>query len=367
MGNSEVGHLNLGAGRDRRAGPRARRRRRRRRLAGRQPGAPRRPSTRRAPGAACCTWPASSPTAGCTRTSTTCARSWRAALGGGVPRVAVHAFTDGRDVSPHQAAGLLAALERSGPAPAPRSRPSSAATTPWIAITAVERTELARAALVDGVGGARRARPAAVEASYARGLTDEFVEPIVLGDAGLRVAQGDPLVFFDFRPDRARQICRALLPTLGLLVTMTRYDDTLGAARRVRRRAARAARSRTRSRPPGCASCTSPRPRSTRTSRTSSTAAASSGTPGEDWELVASRRDVATYDHAPEMAAAGVADALRRALRRRLRVRRRQLREPRHGRPHRRAPGGDRRRRGLGRRARRDRRGRGARPAASRS
>ena len=51
----------------------------------------------------------------------------------------------------------------------------------------------------------------------------------MLGDAGLRIAQGDPLVFFNFRPDRARQICHALLPTLGLLVTMTRYDDTLGA------------------------------------------------------------------------------------------------------------------------------------------
>ena len=59
-----------------------------------------------------------------------------AALAAGVPRVAVHAFTDGRDVSPHQAADLLGRLERSGPARAPRSRPSSAATTPWIAITA---------------------------------------------------------------------------------------------------------------------------------------------------------------------------------------------------------------------------------------
>jgi 2,3-bisphosphoglycerate-independent phosphoglycerate mutase len=92
-----------------------------------------------------------------------------------------------------------------------------------------ERTELARAALVDGVGERAVSAAAAVEASYARGLTDEFVTPIVLGDPGLRIAQGDPLVFFNFRPDRARQICHALLPTLGLLVTVTRYDDTLGA------------------------------------------------------------------------------------------------------------------------------------------
>ena len=51
----------------------------------------------------------------------------------------------------------------------------------------------------------------------------------MLGDPGLRIAQGDPLVFFNFRPDRARQICHALAPALGLLVTMTRYDDTLDA------------------------------------------------------------------------------------------------------------------------------------------
>ena len=55
------------------------------------------------------------------------------------------------------------------------------------------------------------------------------MKPVVLGDADLRIAPGDPLVFFNFRPDRARQICHALLPTLGLLVTMTRYDDTLDA------------------------------------------------------------------------------------------------------------------------------------------
>ena len=135
---------------------------------------------------------------------------------------------------------------RSGPARARRSRPSSAATTPWIATTALERTELARAAMVDGVGERADSASAAVEASYAAGLTDEFVEPIVLGDAGLRIAQGDPLVFFNFRPDRARQICHALAPPLGLLVTMTRYDDTLAArvafddaplARHARRRA----------------------------------------------------------------------------------------------------------------------------------
>ena len=58
----------------------------------------------------------------------------------------------------------------------------------------------------------RRARTTAVEASYAAGVTDEFVEPV--GDRratrGDTIGRGDELIFFNFRPDRARQVCRAL-------------------------------------------------------------------------------------------------------------------------------------------------------------
>src|ERR1700709_1206869 len=152
-----------------------------------------------------------------------------AALAADVPRVAVHAFTDGRDVSPHQAAALLAQLEQEG-----AGTGASIATVVgrYYAMDRdhrAERTELARAALVDGVGERAESASAAVEASYAAGFTDEFVKPVVLGDAGLRVAQGDPVIFFNFRPDRARQTCRGVAPALGLLVTMTGYDDTLPA------------------------------------------------------------------------------------------------------------------------------------------
>ena len=155
----------------------------------------------------------------------------------------------------------------------------------------------------------------------------------MLGDAGLRIAQGDPLVFFNFRPDRARQICHALLPTLGLLVTMTRYDDTLGALvafddvplTGTLADALEAAGLR--------------QLHVAETEKYAHVTYFFDGGrehrhAGEDWELVASRRDVPTYDHAPEMAAAGVASVLRRALRRRLRVRGRQPRQPGHGRAH---------------------------------
>jgi 2,3-bisphosphoglycerate-independent phosphoglycerate mutase len=234
----------------------------------------------------------------------------RAIVGGaraaGVPCVAVHAFTDGRDVSPHQAAGLLDRLEREW------------AGTGAVIATVIgryyamdrdhraERTELARAALVDGVGERASSGSQAVEASYARGLTDEFVTPIVLGDSGLRIARGDPLVFFNFRPDRARQICHALLPSLGLLVTMTRYDDTLGA----RVAFDDAPLSGTLADVLEAAGL-----RQLHVAETEKYAHVTyffdGGSEhrhvGEDWELVASRRDVPTYDHAPEMAAAGVA------------------------------------------------------------
>jgi 2,3-bisphosphoglycerate-independent phosphoglycerate mutase len=235
----------------------------------------------------------------------------RAALGAGVPRVAVHAFTDGRDVSPHQAASLLAQLEREWVG----TRASIATVVGrYYAMDRdqrSERTELARAALVDGVGEPATSASAAVEASYAAGFTDEFVKPVVLGDAGLRVAQGDPLIFFNFRPDRARQICRALVPTLGLLVTMTSYDDTLDA---------RVAFDDTPLHGTLADALEAAGVRQLHVAETEKYAHVTyffgggreAIHAGEDWELVASRRDVATYDQAPGMSAAGIAELFAR-------------------------------------------------------
>jgi 2,3-bisphosphoglycerate-independent phosphoglycerate mutase len=229
------------------------------------------------------------------------------ALAAGVPRVAVHAFTDGRDVSPHQAAGLLALLEREW------------AGTGAVIATVIgrfyamdrdhraERTELARAALVDGAGERAEGAGAAVDASYADGLTDEFVAPIVLGDAALRIAPGDPLVFFNFRPDRARQICHALAPTVGLLVTMTRYDATLEALVMFEDEPLQGTLAD---------ALESAGLRQLHVAETEKYAHVTyffdggreENHVGEDWELVPSRRDVPTYDLAPGMAAAGVAE-----------------------------------------------------------
>ena len=229
-----------------------------------------------------------------------------AALAAGVPRVAVHAFTDGRDVSPHQAAGLLAQLEREWAGTGASFATVVGRFYGMDRDHRLERTELARAAMVDGVGERAQSASAAVEASYAAGFTDEFVKPVVLGDADLRIVQGDPLVFFNFRPDRARQICRALLPSLGLLVSLTRYDDTLNAhvafddepLHGTLADALEAAGLR--------------QLHVAETEKYAHVTYFFGGGreqvhAGEDWELIPSRRDVATYDQAPEMSAQAVA------------------------------------------------------------
>jgi 2,3-bisphosphoglycerate-independent phosphoglycerate mutase len=127
------------------------------------------------------------------------------------------------------------------------------------------------------------------------------------------VTQGDPLVFFNFRPDRARQICHALLPSLGLLVTMTRYDDTLGALVAFD------------DEPLHGTLADALEASGLRQLHVAETEKYAHVTyffdggrehrhEGEDWELVRSRRDVPTYDHAPEMSAAGVAQRLAERL-----------------------------------------------------
>jgi 2,3-bisphosphoglycerate-independent phosphoglycerate mutase len=132
-------------------------------------------------------------------------------------RTYLHAFTDGRDVSPTAAADDLAELVAEGAR----------------IVTVIgryyamdrdgrwERTDRALAAIVGGEGKEADDPVAAVRASYEAGVTDEFIEPIVL--PGPRLTRGDAAIFFNFRPDRARQLCERLLASGFDLTTMTRY------------------------------------------------------------------------------------------------------------------------------------------------
>ena len=132
-------------------------------------------------------------------------------------RTFVHAFTDGRDVSPTSAAKDLAELVSEGAQIVTVSGRYYAMDRDrrW------ERTERALSALVRHEVESGSDPVAEVRRSYDRGVTDEFIEPVVL--PGPRLTDEDSAIFFNFRPDRARQLSEKLLEAGVDLTTMTRY------------------------------------------------------------------------------------------------------------------------------------------------
>ena len=125
----------------------------------------------------------------------------------GVPEVIVHAFTDGRDTLPHAAAGYMAELERM-----PGMRVGSVIGRYWAMDrdSRWERTQRAYDLLVHGQAPYRSdSGEQAVLAAYERGETDEFIEPTLVGEPA-SIGAGDSVIAFNFRPDRMRQITRAL-------------------------------------------------------------------------------------------------------------------------------------------------------------
>ncbi|HEX5004509.1 MAG TPA: 2,3-bisphosphoglycerate-independent phosphoglycerate mutase [Gemmatimonadales bacterium] len=162
----------------------------------------------------------------------------------GVPRIAIHGFLDGRDSAPMSGAGVVARLEADlARLAGPRARIASL-TGRYYAMDRDrrwERTRQAYEAMVRGVGRRESEPVAAVEGAYARGETDEFVTPIILPDAAGEptvIRDGDGVFCVNYRSDRMRQICRALAmpgfdgfdtgprPALAGFVTMTQYDQT---------------------------------------------------------------------------------------------------------------------------------------------
>ena len=307
MGNSEVGHLTIGSGPRPVPGPDARQRRRPRRLAVRERRLSSPRSRGRGSAAATCTSWASSRRAASTRTSTTCSRCSSSPQREGMadadvdPRV----HRRPRRLAPRGASTDLARL------PAGRaSRRSWAATTRWTATTGPSAPSARCAAILDGEGDARR-RPGRGRRRRATSAasTDEFVEPIVLPAAPrARAGHRQRAIFFNFRPDRGRQLSRRLLERGVDLTTMTRYARGHRDAGRVPRAGRGATRSPRRSAVPASGSCTPPRPRSTRTSPTSSTAARRPSGRGRRACSCRRRATSPSYDLKPEMSAAGVAD-----------------------------------------------------------
>jgi 2,3-bisphosphoglycerate-independent phosphoglycerate mutase len=126
----------------------------------------------------------------------------------GVPDVVLHAFTDGRDTPPDSGAGFLAEVEGWGGV---RVGTLGGRYYGMDRDRRWERTKRAWDAMVHGRSEVPPAPSgeAAVRAAYARGETDEFIQPTVVGEEG-RIRDGDGVVYFNFRPDRARQLTRAL-------------------------------------------------------------------------------------------------------------------------------------------------------------
>ena len=135
-------------------------------------------------------------------------------------RTWIHAFTDGRDVSPHAAEQDLAELPADRVATVAGRYYAMDRDRRW------ERTQKAFDAIVAGQGEHADDPVAAVRAGYERGITDEFVEPTVM-DGRPRLGPDDAAIFFNFRPDRARQLTKLLLDAGIDVTTMTRYSHEL--------------------------------------------------------------------------------------------------------------------------------------------
>ena len=147
----------------------------------------------------------------------------------GVAEVYVHAFTDGRDTPPNSGLGFIEELEA-------KIREIgvgriASVTGRYYAMDRDkrwERTDRALGALVRGSEGQATSAAEAVQASYEKNITDEFVEPRTIVRDGL-IRDGDAVVFFNFRADRARQITEKLTAQLKLTyVMMTQYDAKFG-------------------------------------------------------------------------------------------------------------------------------------------
>ncbi|MDQ5846340.1 MAG: 2,3-bisphosphoglycerate-independent phosphoglycerate mutase [Acidobacteriota bacterium] len=134
----------------------------------------------------------------------------------GVERVYVHAFLDGRDTPPMSAVGYVQVLQKkmeeigSGEIATLVGRYYAMDRDKrW------ERTQRAYELLVHGLGDHASDPISPITRSYARGITDEFVEPIVIvksdGEPVATIKDDDAVIFFNFRPDRARQLTRALV------------------------------------------------------------------------------------------------------------------------------------------------------------
>jgi 2,3-bisphosphoglycerate-independent phosphoglycerate mutase len=246
-----------------------------------------------------------------------------------VPAIAIHGFLDGRDSAPTLGAEVVRTLLQDMRRIAGTRVDVASLTGRYFGMDRDrrwDRTRLAYDAMVHGTGTPVDHPVLAVQAAYQRGETDEFIRPLVHHRNGRPVAtinDGDGVLFFNYRSDRMRQIVSALAiegfeefdlgrrPTLAA-VTMTQYDQTFpipqafppfSLARILAEQLAQGGRTQF---------------RTAETEKYPHVTYFFNGGyeppyAGEERCLIPSQR-VATYDLAPEMSAAGITDALCRAI-----------------------------------------------------
>lgn len=252
-----------------------------------------------------------------------------AAKAAGVTDIAVHCFMDGRDTPPHNGAAYLERLQAK----------MSELGVGYIATVVGryfamdrdkrwERIEKAFDALVLGQAGKWQDPIAAIKASYDKGVTDEFVEPVTIVGSDQQplglIRDEDAVFFYNFRADRGREMTMALLdPTLErparskapknlYYVTMTQYDKSFNVPFAIT------------SEPPKMTLGETLSGLGLKNLRTAETEKYPHVTyffnggiekpyPGEVREMVASPK-VATYDMQPEMSAPGVCDIVVKAI-----------------------------------------------------
>ena len=214
----------------------------------------------------------------------------------------LHAFTDGRDVSPHAALSDLAELPQDKIATIVGRYYAMDRDKRW------ERTEKAFDAITKGVGAPATDVQAAIQASYDAGITDEFIDPIVL-EGTPRLEDGDTVIFFNFRPDRGRQLTRMLLDHGFDVTTMTRYASDLPTPIAFSEQEVKNTMAEVLS---------AHELKQLHVAETEKYAHVTyffnggreEEWPGETRVMIPSPRDVPSYDHKPEMSAEGVADAV---------------------------------------------------------
>lgn len=158
----------------------------------------------------------------------------------GLKEVYIHAFTDGRDCDPKSGLGFITELQQHLNMSVGKIATVSGRYFAMDRDKRWERVKLAYDALVNGVGERATDAIAAIENSYAHNITDEFIKPTVIIDEGQQplatIKDGDVAICFNFRTDRCREITQVLtqadfsefdMRKLSLhYTTMTEYDQT---------------------------------------------------------------------------------------------------------------------------------------------